>query len=56
MTAVLSDTQAAEFRAVPRTEFAALRSSTAQWIIGAVFVNTLTVLGVAAAVWQITRH
>jgi hypothetical protein len=48
--------QAAEFRTVLRTEFASLRSSTARWIIGMAFVNTLTMLGVAAAVWQITRH
>ncbi len=35
-----------------RTEIAAVRSGTAQWIIGAAFVNILSMLGAIAAVWQ----
>lgn len=36
-----------------RGEIASLRSSTAQWIISAVFINILTVIG---AVWQLAHR
>jgi uncharacterized protein involved in exopolysaccharide biosynthesis len=48
-----------EFRteiASVRTEIAALRTSTAQWIIGAVFVNIVTISGAMFAVWQLAAH
>jgi len=49
----------AEFRteiASVRGEIAGLRTSTAQWIIGAVLVNILTVTGAMIAIWQIAAH
>ena len=39
-----------------RREIASLRSSTAQWIISAVFINILTVIGAVAAVWQLAHR
>jgi membrane-bound ClpP family serine protease len=40
-----------------RTEIASLKISIAQWIIGAMFVNVLTMVGAVAAVWQLAgRH
>ena len=39
-----------------RGKIASLRSSTAQWIISAVFVNILTVIGAVAAVWQLAHR
>ncbi len=39
-----------------RTEIAALRTSTAQWIIGAVFVNIVTISCAMFAVWQLATH
>ena len=39
-----------------RGEIASLRSSTAQWIISAVFINILTVIGAVAAVWQLAHR
>ena len=39
-----------------RGEIASLRSTTAQGIISAVFVNILTVIGAVAAVWQLAHR
>ena len=39
-----------------RGKIASLRSSTAQWIISAVFINILTVIGAVAAVWQLAHR
>ena len=39
-----------------RTEIATLRTSTAQWIIAAVFVNIVTISGAMFAVWQLAAH
>ena len=46
----------AELRAEFRSDVAALRSATAQWIVGAAFVNVLAVIGAVAAVWQLAHH
>jgi hypothetical protein len=37
------------------TKIAAAETSAAKWIIGAVFVNSLTVLGGMIAIWQIAH-
>ena len=39
-----------------RGEIASLRSTTAQWVVGVVFVNALAMLGGLAAVWQLAHH
>ncbi|MBW4090308.1 MAG: DUF1640 domain-containing protein [Proteobacteria bacterium] len=39
-----------------RSEIAALRTSTAQWIIAAVFVNIVTITGAMFAIWQLASH
>ena len=39
-----------------RTEISNLRWTTAQWIVSAVFINVVTVLGAVAAVWQLARR
>jgi hypothetical protein len=57
-------TEIAQLRAEMRTELAALRTEIAslkigiaQWIVGAMFVNVLTMAGAVAAVWQLAgRH
>jgi hypothetical protein len=36
-----------------RTEIAAANRDTAKWIVGAIFVNSLTVIGGMIAIWQI---
>ncbi len=43
-------------RAEFRSEIAALRTSTAQWIIAAVFVNIATISGAMFAVRQLAAH
>ncbi len=39
-----------------RSEIAAVRSATAQWIITAVFINTAGLIGAIATVWQLARR
>ena len=39
-----------------RGEIAGVRTDTAKWIIGAVFINTVTAVGLVAAVWQFFRR
>lgn len=38
-----------------RGDIAGVRSTTAQWIVGAVFVNAVGMLGAVAAVWQLAH-
>ncbi len=38
------------------TEIASVRSSTAQWIITAVFINTAGLIGAVATVWQLAHR
>lgn len=45
-----------ELRGELKGDIASLRNSTAQWIISAVFLNILTVVGAVAAVWQLARR
>jgi len=49
-------TEIAQLRAELRTEIAGLKASVAQWIVGAMFVNVLTMVGAVAAVWQLAAH
>ncbi len=38
------------------TDIASVRSSTAQWIITAVFINTAGLIGAVATVWQLAHR
>jgi len=46
----------AELRGELKGDIAALRSDVAKWIIGAVLLNAVTVLGAIAAVWQLAHR
>jgi hypothetical protein len=56
-------TEIAQLRAELRSEIVTLRAEVAgvkiaiaQWIVGAMFVNVLTMVGAGAAVWQLAGH
>jgi hypothetical protein len=49
-------TDIAELRSDLRGEIANLRTETARWIIGAVFINIVTVIAAVAAVWQLAHR
>jgi hypothetical protein len=49
-------TEIAQLRAELRSEIAGVKIAVAQWIVGAIFVNVLTMVGAVAAVWQLAGH
>jgi hypothetical protein len=53
---VFLQTEIAQLRAELRTDIASLKITIAHWIVGAMFVNVLTMIGAVAAVRQLAGH